>query len=117
LIGNARNVLIVLALAAGVWAIPGGGDAAAVALAVLTTIIFVGIVLLAVRFYRENRIAIYSLGDRYRALLYASIGTIVVASAALDRFRDAGVLIWLGAMGAALFGLYRVWLHHREYGY
>ena len=112
-----RNALIVLALAAGVWAIPGGGDAASVALAVLTTIIFVGIVLLVVRFYRENRIAIYSLGNGYRALLYGSIGTIIVASAALDRLHGAGVLVWVGAMAAALVGLYRVWLRHREYGY
>jgi hypothetical protein len=114
---NARNVLIVLLLAAGVAALPGGGDAADVALAILSTIIFGGIIWFACRLYRDQRVAIYALGNLYRAILYVSLAVIVLASAALERLSGAGVLIWVGAVAAAAYGLYRVWLHHREYGY
>ena len=112
-----RNVAILLALTAAVWALPGGGEVAAVALATLTIVIFAGIVLIVGRFYRENRIAIFSLGDRHRALLYVSLRAFVVATAALDRLTGAGLLIWIAVVAACGFGVYTVWRHHRDYGY
>jgi hypothetical protein len=72
---------------------------------------------IAMRFYRDNRLAIYGLGDGYRALLYGCLGAILVVTAALDRLSGLYVLIWCAVVGAAVVGLYRVWRHYREYGY
>jgi hypothetical protein len=115
-----RNVLILLALAAAVAFVPGGGHTAAFIGAVLSTAILATFVLLAMRYYRENRVTIFSLGDRHRGILYGSLGLAVVAMAARDRLFDAGgggVLAWLVMIGAASAGLYAVWRHHRSYGY
>lgn len=114
---NARNIAIVLLLGAAVWGLPGGGQVADVVLGILT-ICFIALALwLAMRFYRDNRLTIYGLGDNYRAVLYFSLGAILVATAALDRLDGAYVLIWCVVVGASAVGLYKVWRHHREYGY
>ena len=116
---NARNIVIVLLIAAAIWGLPGGGDVAEVAVAALSAAFLCLIVFAAMRIYRDQRVAIYALGDVDRAILYASIGAIVVATAALaaKRLEDAYVLIWVFVVGVAVLGLYRVWRNHREYGY
>jgi hypothetical protein len=113
-----RNLAIVLAITAAVFFLPGGGDAAAIIGGLLSTAILVCLVMLVARFYRERRMDIVSLGDRWRALLYGSVGLIVLAMAALPRLSDTGggIFLWFGAVAAAFFTLYRVWRHHREYG-
>ena len=116
---NARNVLIVLVIAAAVAFLPGGGETAGVVGALLSIGITVIFVLLGMRFYRENRVAIFSLGDTHRALAYGALGALVVAFAGRDRLTDSGigsfvlVLLFGGAVGAA----YAVWRHHRADGY
>ena len=116
---NARNIAIVLLIAAAIWGLPGGGDVAEVALATLSAAFLCLIVFVAMRLYRDHRVAIYALGDLNRAILYTSIGAIVVATAALaaKRLEDAYVLIWVFVVGVAVLGLYRVWRHHRDYSY
>ena len=52
----ARNVGIVLVLAAAVAFIPGGGTTAAVAGAVLSTLILVSLVFFVGRLYRDHRL-------------------------------------------------------------
>ncbi len=113
-----RNIGIVVAIAAAVYFLPGGGDAAAIVGGLLSTAILVCIVLLVARFYRERRMDIVSLGDRWRATLYGSIGLIVLAMAALPRLGDTsgGMVLWFAAVAGSFFALYRVWRHHREYG-
>lgn len=114
-----RNVLIVVAVAAAVAFLPGGGETAMVISALLGVGITVLFVLFGIRFYRENRVAIFSLGDKHRALLYGALGAIVVALAGRPVLKDTGlgslvlVLLIVGAGGA----LYAVWKHHRSYGY
>jgi hypothetical protein len=114
-----RNVLIVVAIAAAVAFVPGGGDTAQLVAAVLGIGITVAFVLLGIRFYRENRVAIFSLGDKHRALLYGALGAIVLALAGRDKLLNTGigslcfVLLLVGAIGA----VYAVWQHHRAYGY
>jgi hypothetical protein len=114
-----RNVLILVALAAVVAFVPGGGSTAAFIAAVLSIAILASFVLLAGRFYRENRVALFSLGDKYRALLYGAIGIAVVAMAARPRLFTTGIgtLAWLVLLGGAVAALYAVWRHHRSYGY
>src|SRR4051812_22642116 len=86
----ARNVLIILALAAIVRFAPGGGDTAALVNAILFTLLNVVFVYLGVRFYRERRVDIYGLGDRGRLLLYGGLAAIVLALAATGRWLDSG---------------------------
>ena len=113
-----RNVAIVLALGAIVYFVPGGGDAAALVGAVFSTAILAAFVMFAVRFYRERRMDINLLDDRWRAVLYGSLGVIVLAMAARPRLiaTGGGVILWLAAVAGSAYGLYRVWRHHREYG-
>jgi hypothetical protein len=114
-----RNVLILFAIAAAVAFLPGGGDTANLVGSLLSIGITVIFVLLGVRFYRENRVAIFSLGDKHRAIAYASLGALVVAFAGRDKLTDSGpgsvvlILLFAGAIG----GAYAVWRHHRSYGY
>jgi hypothetical protein len=114
-----RNVLIVLVVAAAVAFLPGGGETAGVVWSVLGIALTVVFVLLGVRFYRENRVTIFALGDKHRALLYGALGAIVVALAGRQKLTDTGlgslvfVVLLVGAIGA----LYAVWQHHRSYGY
>lgn len=114
-----RNVVIVLALAAAVAFLPGGGRTADFVGSLLSTGILVIFALLAMRFYRENRVAFFSLGDRYRALLYGALVAIVVALAGTDRLLDTGLgtLAFFLLLGGAAGALYAVWLHQRSYGY
>ena len=57
-IATLRNVAIVLALAALVCFVPGGGNGAALIGALLSTAILASFVMLAARFYRERRMDI-----------------------------------------------------------
>jgi hypothetical protein len=114
-----RNVLIVLAVAAAVAFLPGGGSTAQLVQSLLGIAITVIFVLLGIRFYRENRVAIFSLGDKHRGLLYGALGALVLALAGRVTLLHTGlgslvfVLLLVGAVGA----LYAVWQHHRAYGY
>ena len=113
----ARNVLIVLALAAVVEFVPGGGDTAALVNAVLFTLLNVVFVYFGVRFYREHRVDIYSLGDRGRALLYGGLAGIVLALAGTNRWlgTGGGTVIWIVVLGASVAALVTVFRQYREY--
>jgi hypothetical protein len=114
---TARNVIIVLVLAAAVAFIPGGGTTAALVGAILSTLILVSLVFFAARFYREHRVDLDTLGDRWRALLYGAIGAVVLALAARPRLSDSsgGTLVIIGVLAAAVYAFYLVWRHWREY--
>lgn len=114
-----RNVLILVAVAALVAFLPGGGQTAGLVLALLSIGIITAFVLFGIRFYRENRVAVFSLGDKHRAIAYASLGALVVAFAGRNQLTDSAVgsvvlvLLFAGAVG----GAYAVWRHHRSYDY
>jgi hypothetical protein len=116
---NARNVLIVVVIAAAVAFLPGGGQTADLIWALLGIALTVTFVLLGIRFYRENRVAIFSLGDQHRALAYGAIAAVVVALAGRHELTKTGlgslvfVVLIVGALGAG----YAVFKHHRAYGY
>ena len=94
---TARNVAILLLLAAAVAFLPGGGRAANT----FADDPRVGVrcsasASLGLWFYREHRVALYSLGDRRRALLYGALGVAVVTLAAKARMWETsfGELVW-----------------------
>jgi hypothetical protein len=112
-----RNTAIVLALAAVVYFVPGGGGAANLIGALLSTAILASFVMLAARFYRERRMDVLGLADKWRAILYGALGVIVLAMAARPRLIETGggLLVWLVAVAGSGYALYRVWRHYREY--
>jgi hypothetical protein len=112
-----RNIAIVLVLAAIVYLVPGGGDAAAIIGALLSTAILASFVMLAARFYRERRTDILDLPDKWRITLYAPLGVIVLAMAARPRLIETGggTILWLVAVAGSGYALYRVFRYYREY--
>jgi len=111
-----RNVLIVVALAAAVFALPGGGDTAAFVLAILSTLILMSFVAFGWRLYREHRVDLYSLGDGHRGALYAAIAALVFALAGRVQLLEtsAGGVVWFALVGGAIYALYRVFVHWRN---
>lgn len=114
-----RNALIVLALAAAVYALPGGGESADFVSAVLSVLITASIAFFAYRFYRENRMDLYGLGDRHRGLLYGALGALVLMMAARVRLFDTsgGALLWFAVVIGSVYALYVVFTHYRSERY
>jgi drug/metabolite transporter (DMT)-like permease len=112
-----RNVLIVLALAAVVMLVPGGGNASAGILQALVIAMLAAIAWFGVRLYREHRTDIYSLGDRNRVILYASAGLVALTVTATDRLWSTGpgTVAWVALVALACYGVYYVFRSSREY--
>jgi hypothetical protein len=111
------NVAIVLLLAAGVVFLPGGGAGADVFGAVLS-IAFLGVLVwFAARTYREQRMTLYALGDRWRGILYGAIGVAVLTIAATGRLWETGpgVVVWFALLAGAVYALVLTWRHSRSY--
>lgn len=113
-LGTVRNVVIVLALAAAVQFLPGGGRAADTFRAILWTAFAAGIGYVGVRLYREHRISLHSLGSRHRGMLYGAIALGAVLIAARTRMWNAsgGELAWfvlVGVVAYLLMVVYRFW--------
>lgn len=113
----ARNVLIILALAAVVMLVPGGGNASAAVLQALLIAMLAAIAWFGVRLYREHRTDIYALGDRNRAILYASAGLLALTVTATDRLwaTGPGTIVWIALVALACYGVYFVFRASREY--
>lgn len=116
-----RNIAIIFALAAIVAFLPGGDTGANLVSQVLSAIFVVLIAFILGQLYRRFRSDIYGLGERWRLVLYASVGAIVIALACASRLLSesggAGIAIWFVLMGAAAYGLYGTWRHYREYSF
>ena len=114
---TARNVLVILALAAVVMLVPGGGNASAAILQALLIAMLVAIAWFGVRLYREHRTDIYALGDRNRGILYASAGLVALTVTATDRLWSTGpgTVVWIALVALALYGVYYVFRVSREY--
>ena len=114
-----RNVLIVLVLAGAVYAIPGGDSSADFIASVLSILITASIAFFGWRMYRENRVAIFSLGDRFRGMLYGAIGAVVLMMAARARLFETGpgALLWFAIVGAAVYALVLVFREYRSNAY
>ena len=114
---HVRNVAIILALAALVAFVPGGGTAAGL-LVWLTGILFLGgLAWFASRMYREHRLTLYSLGDRWRGILYAAIGLAALTLTASNQLLDTatGTLAWILLIAASVFAIFAVYRASRTY--
>lgn len=111
-----RNVAILAVIALAIVTVPAAGAVAAL----LTAVLWLGVTALVAyvvgRFYRERRIDIYGLGDRYRATLYFSLAAIVVALAASQAFSStAGSLVEFGVFAVCLVALVKTYEAWRNY--
>ncbi len=102
---HARNIAIILALAAIIAIVPGGGTAAEVVLQTVSVIFLAALAWVAGIYYREHRITLLSLGVPRRAVLYGSLTALAVTLTATDLLwqTSAGRVAWLVLMGAALY--------------
>jgi hypothetical protein len=115
---NLRNALIVVGLAAVVWLLPGGEAGSQTIGNLLSVILLGGLCFFAYRSYMENRIMLLDLASRPRAILYGSLATITFAIVATGRLTGqggVGVLVWMGLIGLAAYGMYFVYRTAREY--
>jgi hypothetical protein len=129
---TARNVAIILVIAAAVYFIPGGGRAANTFEAALWVAFGVGIGYLGLRMYREHHMALYGLGDRHRGVLYGAVVLAVFLYVArsrmwyvlklsggmltqVHRWNGFGEILWFALAGAVVYALLAVYRHARSY--
>lgn len=114
---TARNLAILALIAAAVYFLPGGGRAASTAEALLYVGFGVAIGYIGLRLYREQRVSIYGLGDRYRGLLYGAIALGLFLWMARARMWQTGVgeLLWFVLLGGAVYALVAVVRRWRAY--
>ena len=108
---------IVVAIAAAVYFLPGGGRAASTFESALWVLFSVAIAYLGVRMYRERRVAIHGLGDRHRALLYLGLAVGVFEWASRSRMWQTGLgeFAWFVLLGFAVYALMDVYRRWRSY--
>jgi hypothetical protein len=102
---TARNVAIVVLIAAAVYFLPSGGQAAHTFEALLYVAFGVAIGYLGLRLYRETRVTVHGLGDRYRGLLYGSIALALLLWVSRTRMWHTGVgeLLWFVLAGGIVY--------------
>lgn len=115
---TAGKFAIVALIAAGFYAIPGGGNTLNVIVTLLTVAFFVAIALFGYRLYMEQQFLLDSMEDRLRWVLYGSLGLAFLTFAGSRRLFDlggAGLVIWLALLGLCSYGAYWVYTQHRSY--
>ncbi len=102
---TARNIIIILALAALVALIPGGGTGAGVATQAVSLLFLASIGWFLSILYRRYRVELYGLGDRRRAALYVALAVAALTLTATTRMwsTSAGSVAWLLLLGAAVY--------------
>src|SRR5215204_1819232 len=108
----ARNVAIVMALAAVVAFAPAGGNAAEVVMTAISLGFLAAIAWAVYVFGRQNQLTLVSLDNRRRAVLYGAIGLIVLLLAGSDELFETGggTLAWILLLGAAVAAIWRIWV-------
>lgn len=114
---TARNVAIVALIAAAVYLLPSGGQVAHTFEALLYIGFGVAIGYIGLRFYREHRVALHSLGDSYRGLLYGSIALAVFLWMSYSRMWSTGLgeLLWLVLAAGVAYGVFVLFRRWRAY--
>lgn len=112
-----RNVAIIVAIAAAVHFLPGGGRAASAFESALWVAFAIGIGYLGLRLYREQRISVHSLGDRHRLLLYLGVTLVVFEWASRSRMWQTGLgeFVWFVLLGLVAYSFMEVYRRWRSY--
>lgn len=109
---TARNVAIVMLLALVVAFIPGGGNAAEAVITALTMALLAGVAWMVYTLSRENQLTLATLTDARRAILYGSVGMILLLIAGSDKLFSSGggTLLWIVLLAASIAAIWRVWM-------
>ena len=112
-----RNIAIVMAIAALVAVIPGGGTGATVALQAVYLVFLATLGWFVALMYRQHRTSLYALGERRRALLYVAVAVAVVVLTGTTRMWEtsAGQVLWLVLLGASVYAAAAVFWSARKY--
>jgi hypothetical protein len=112
-----RNVLIIVAIAAVVYALPSGGRLAATVQAALGVALGTAFALIGLRVYRETRGRLEMLDNAHLALLYGSIALAVFLFVGrVEMWRtSSGELAWFLLAIAVVYGLLESWRRYRAY--
>jgi hypothetical protein len=104
-LATTRNVAIILALAAIVDLVPGGGTAASVVVTAVTLVFLGALGWIVAIMYREHRNELYSLGERKRVALYVAIGVLAVTLTATHRLwaTPLGSVAWLVLVAGGIY--------------
>jgi hypothetical protein len=111
------NVVIVLAIAAVVAIAPAGGTAASFVIETVSLGFLAAGAWIASRLYREHRVALYSLGDRRRAIVYIAVGVGTLTVCAYQRLTrtGGGTVVFLLLLAGCVIAVYRVYRSARTY--
>jgi hypothetical protein len=114
---TARNIAILILIAAAVYLLPGGGRASETFLDLVYVAFGIAIGFIGLRMYREHRVALHSLGDLHRGLLYGAVSVGLVAVMARARMWQTGLgeLLWFVLIGAIVYALIAVVRRWRAY--
>jgi O-antigen/teichoic acid export membrane protein len=106
-----RNIAIILALAAGIDFLPGGGAAAATVLTALMLIFLAAIGWLLYRVYREQQLTLATLTDARKAGLFGAVGAMALLVVAYDDFRSwtGGIVLWIALMAGCVGIIFLIW--------
>ena len=99
------NIVVVLAIAAVVDIVPGGGTGASVVVQSISLIFLGALAWVVSLMYREHRNALFSLGDVRRAGLYTAAGVLCVTLTATSRLLSSslGSVAWLVLIAGSLY--------------
>lgn len=112
-----RNVVIILAVAALIALLPGGGTVTQVVLTTIYVVFLAAMGWVGSVVYRERRSSLYLLGDRKRALLYGAVVALAVTLSATSRLwsSGAGSVAWLVIIGVSVYAIFAVVWAARKY--
>lgn len=116
-IATIRNIVIVLAIAAAIAILPGGGTAANLVGAAITLAFLGSLAWVASMLYREHRGSIYLLGDGRRAIAYFGVAVLAVTLIATHRLWQTplGEIAWLVLIGLSVYAIAAVvWASRRQ---
>jgi hypothetical protein len=114
---TARNLVVIALVALVIVAVPGGGDAASLVVAVISLAFLATIAWFAQRLYVENRLTLWSLTTAHRALLYGAVAVAFMVFVATHRLWQTGLgtLAWFALLAGAAAAAYYVWNESRRY--
>ncbi len=104
-------------IALAITVIPGGDNATETVFTALTMGFLVAIAFFVYRLHQENQLSIYTLSDRWRAVLYGAIGGLALMVAGADEMLETGLgtLAWIAVIALSIYGLVLVYREARSY--
>lgn len=113
----ARNVAIILVLAALVAFAPHGGNVVEAIFTLLTMGFLAGISWMLYTLSRENQLTLATLDDKRRAVFYGAFGLIALLIAGTDKFfgSGGGTVFWIAAFGASIAAIWKIWVEANTY--